>query len=276
MKINIKRNPLAIVCYAISIAAILFSLITLYRQYVSVPEEGDYGEVSLLYIQTAHSGTLSAPQSDNTRTLTLNDVSPTTVFFSDRPYRETGHEATQQFIDEWDDGDDSFLNNPPNAALDILGGDSQSVIILELMDPVYDANTRTLQYDVIILEESDTGISQYGDELDFSTLQSFGEVALFIDSTYKNYHCGCEPDLENNCTCEYHYTLGKSATKEFRAYCTANESIPEGIKITGKKKDTTCTGRNFVYGDYATRSCTNWSPSHTDGVDITVTCIYSK
>ncbi len=275
MKINIKRNPLVIVIHAIAIAAILFLFITLYRQCAQAPEEGDYGEVSLLYIQTAHSGTLSAPQSDNTRTLTLNNVSRTTVFFADRPYRETGHEATQQFIDEWDDGDDSFLNNPPNAALDILGGDSQSIIILELMNPVYDANTRTLQYDVIILEESDTGISQYGEERDYSILQSFGEVALFIDSTYKNYHCGCEPDLENDCTCEYHYTLGKSATKEFRSYCTADESIPWGIDISGRKKDTTCVGE-VLWGDYYTRSCTNWSPTHTDGVDITVTCIYSK
>jgi len=138
---------------------------------------------SFLFVQTAHSGTL-LPQDDKL-VLTLNGVSPTTVFFSDRPNRITGHESTQEFVDNWSDGSHSFAIDPPNAAMDILSGndnDSQDILIIELMNPMYDADAKTLQYEVIVLEEPSSGISHYGDEMDGSIPESFGEIALFIDS----------------------------------------------------------------------------------------------
>ena len=51
-------------------------------------------------------------------TLTLKNVSPMTVFFSDRPVRIAGHFNTKdEFVPLWDEGKDSFLKDPPNATV---------------------------------------------------------------------------------------------------------------------------------------------------------------
>jgi hypothetical protein len=46
-------------------------------------------------------------------TLTLNGVSPSTLYFSDRPQRVVGHMATTDFVDLWGEGDNSFESDPP-------------------------------------------------------------------------------------------------------------------------------------------------------------------
>ncbi len=58
----------------------------------------------------------------NQRLLRLKTINPATLLFSDRPDRVTGHEPTKDFVDDWDEGDDSFKSNPPNATLSILSG----------------------------------------------------------------------------------------------------------------------------------------------------------
>jgi len=263
-----NKSPLAIIGYTIAIAAILFSLVTLYEQYyVGIPQEGSQGGLSLLYVQTAHSGTLSAPQADNKRILTLSNVDPTTVYFSDRPNRITGHNPTQQFINEWNDGDNNFSINPPNAALDMIQGDSQSIVIVELFNPVYDAVRGTLQYEVIIL----------GVEPDSSIPESFNEAALFIDKVYtspEDYYCGCQPSGGEDCICGgdgYHFDLGGGEVQQFRGYCSRDDSKPSHVLVAGRKSGTTCT-IDYHIDDYYSRSCTNWDLAHSDGLDITVYC----
>ena len=49
--------------------------------------------------------------------LTLTGLSPTTLYFSDRPERVVGHMTTAQFVDQWSFGDNSFASDPPNAVL---------------------------------------------------------------------------------------------------------------------------------------------------------------
>ncbi len=67
--------------------------------------------------------------------LTLTDVAPSTIYFSDRPERIAGHMATSTFVASWDQGDDSFAENPPNAALSILGTAAPDDIVVELSHP---------------------------------------------------------------------------------------------------------------------------------------------
>lgn len=45
--------------------------------------------------------------------LTLSDVSPIVVLFSDRPERLAGHMATNDFVPFWSEGEDSFKSDPP-------------------------------------------------------------------------------------------------------------------------------------------------------------------
>ena len=53
--------------------------------------------------------------------ITIKDVSATTLYFSDRPYRLTGHVKTEDFVSQWDVGDNNFAEDPPNALLSIFG-----------------------------------------------------------------------------------------------------------------------------------------------------------
>jgi hypothetical protein len=101
-------------------------------------------EVNLLFVQTARGATLADG------VLRLNDVSPATLFFSDRPDRVTGHEPTEDFVADWDIGDDSFKVNPPNATLSILVGDEPQEIVVELMSPRLDGDD--LVYNVKVLD----------------------------------------------------------------------------------------------------------------------------
>jgi hypothetical protein len=66
-------------------------------------------------------------------TLTLKDASPVTVFFSDRPQRLTGHVRNDAFSKLWNEGKNSFKNDPPNAALSVFspkGQPTQAVVVL--------------------------------------------------------------------------------------------------------------------------------------------------
>jgi hypothetical protein len=101
-------------------------------------------EIEALFVQTAHDVSYDDGK------LTLHTVAPTTLFFSDRPDRVTGHITSQEFVDSWDKGDDSFASNPPNAVLSIFHDDSVSAIVVELMSPALDGHQLT--YDVLILD----------------------------------------------------------------------------------------------------------------------------
>jgi len=136
--------------------------------------------IELLFVQTANSGTFV--QKDGRNILTLVDVSPTTIWFSDRPHRITGHEATDLFAAKWAEGRNNFADNPPNAALSILdASESSDVIIVELSNPVYSPESETLQYDVIILDEATEGLTHYTKDADAAIPQTFFKAALFID-----------------------------------------------------------------------------------------------
>ena len=99
--------------------------------------------------------------------VTMKGVSGTTLFFSDRPYRVTGHIPTDEFIGYWGQGDDSFANDPPNATLVTLEGDEFEDVVLELVEaPVLaDGN---LVFEVSIIE----GLPP----------DAAGRSALFIDT----------------------------------------------------------------------------------------------
>ena len=217
---------------------------------------------TFLYVQTAHSGSLSVEGVDGQRTLILSQVSPVTTYFSERPDRETGHQSTAEFIAEWNSGEDSFAKNPPNAALDIIGEDSQSIAIVELINAKYDATTQTLEYQVIILDDESNG----------NIPEKFDEVALFIDSTHKDFHCDCRSkNVGESCFCEFDYSLGKFATKEFRGFCSQDEVEPKRISVSNISKHTTCTV-GAPWSDYYSMSCTNWSTTRKDKVTVTVIC----
>lgn len=116
-------------------------------------------EPTLLFVQSAQ-GVESSPGS-----LTLKGVSPTTIYFTDRPRREAGHSTTADFVAQWSEGNDSFAKDPPNATLSVLAGNEVENVVVTLSNPRLDGNDLT--YDVRTLE---------------GTLpRAGGGAALFID-----------------------------------------------------------------------------------------------
>jgi hypothetical protein len=83
-----------------------------------------------MFVQTAR-----GMRSDG-KTLTLEGVTPSTLYFSDRPQRVVGHMATDDFVDLWGEGDNSFEEDPPNAVLAFLepGDDApeDAVVVIQM------------------------------------------------------------------------------------------------------------------------------------------------
>jgi len=105
-----------------------------------VPKQADF-----LFVQTAKGMTFD----NSTGKLTLDGVSPITLFFSDRPERIAGNMQTAAFVPFWSKGKDSFLSDPPNADVSILEGDKLQQFVAVLQDPVLQGDS--LSYTVKVL-----------------------------------------------------------------------------------------------------------------------------
>jgi hypothetical protein len=113
---------------------------------------------SFLFVQNTNSGSF---QDDR---LTFSGTAPV-LFFSDRPYRISGHTTLEHFIDAWDSGKGSFAEDPPNAVLSILGENVESFVVV-LSAP----------------ELTPDGVS-YRVAVDEGTIpQKFKDASLFIDN----------------------------------------------------------------------------------------------
>ncbi len=120
-------------------------------------------EVQYMFVQNATNINMSSEQ------LTLQKVSQTTIFFSDRPERIAGHMTTADFVDEWNMGENSFADDPPNAVLSVFGEDNISDVVLELNNPRLEG--LNLVYDIKLV--------------DGEMLSSGGASSIFIDPVGK-------------------------------------------------------------------------------------------
>jgi hypothetical protein len=119
-------------------------------------------DIEALFVQTA--GRLS---SDGQSVITLQAVSPSTIYFADRPKREVGHMSTSRFVDLWSDGDNSFATDPPNAVLSFAepADRTPEEVVVTIRNPRADGDSLTYQVNA----------------LDGKLPTSTGPVALFID-----------------------------------------------------------------------------------------------
>jgi hypothetical protein len=114
-----------------------------------------------MFVQTAR-GTTS-----DGATLTLEGVTPSTLYFSDRPQRVVGHMTTGDFVDLWGEGDNSLKTDPPNAVLAFVesGANSPEDAVIVIKEPQLEDGR--LSYSIELLE---------------GTLPAqTGPVTLFID-----------------------------------------------------------------------------------------------
>jgi hypothetical protein len=104
-------------------------------------------------------------------TLTLKGVSPAVVFFSDRPQRIAGHVDLSGFLKAWDESDDSFADDPPNAALSIVGEGQVTSVIVEIANPQLQGDE--LSYEVVQILEGELPATG-------------GTSSLFIDGLFSD------------------------------------------------------------------------------------------
>jgi hypothetical protein len=101
----------------------------------------------LLFVQNA-----TAVVTDKSgRVLTLQGLSPTTLYFADRPVRLAGHYRTDEYLKFWKQGPESFLKDPPNATLSTFqkGNDDLLDVVVTLRNPRLKG--RDLSYDVTVI-----------------------------------------------------------------------------------------------------------------------------
>lgn len=67
-------------------------------------------------------------------TLSLANANPHTLYFSDRPERIAGVVTTEEFVEHWATGTDSFKADPPNAVLVLHSTGKPVVSVVELSD----------------------------------------------------------------------------------------------------------------------------------------------
>ena len=103
-------------------------------------------QADFLFVQTARGMTFDK----SSNKLTLEGVSTTTLFFSDRPERIAGNMKTTAFIPFWSTGKDSFLKDPPNADVSILEGDKLRQVVVVLQAP--ELKSDNLTYTVKLLQ----------------------------------------------------------------------------------------------------------------------------
>jgi hypothetical protein len=136
-------------------------------------------QVPLLGVLNAGGGTFEDG------TLTLTEVDPSGVWFTDRPVREAGTAGLDAFTELFFSRED-----PPNAALEIAGADeSGDVAVVELSDPKVDAEAGTVSFSATLIAPDDAeaivahpGLAGYASRNDKTIPASFGANALFFDA----------------------------------------------------------------------------------------------
>ncbi len=118
-------------------------------------------DIEALFVQTA------TRMTSDGGTITLRGLSPSTLYFADRPQREVGHMLSRHFVANWAAGDNSFAENPPNAVLSFAdpGDRLPDDAVVEIQDPHLDGDALTYSIKV----------------LDGTVPAATGPCALFID-----------------------------------------------------------------------------------------------
>ena len=108
------------------------SAIILLMVIFAMPVYAEDQACDMLFVQDAKAMSFDGSQ------LTLKGANPNIIFFCDRPVRTAGHMTRDAFMNLVTEGEDSFAENPPNAAVSIFGseGDVTEVIVTLHRRPV--------------------------------------------------------------------------------------------------------------------------------------------
>ena len=118
--------------------------------------------LSFLFVQNADGGTLTESA------LMLTGVSPQTGWFTDRPNRYAGQVTTENFVAYWDEGENFFAHDPPDANVTCEVDGTVKNYVVELTEPRFDGVNLSYAVDLI------------GDESLSSALTCSSDVHVFF------------------------------------------------------------------------------------------------
>ena len=104
----------------------LATLMTMFVAAAAGAAEAEEETCNALFVLSAKDVSMDAS------TLTMKGTSPTVIYFCDRPVRFAGHLSVEKFLSSVTQGKDSFVEDPPNAAVSILSGDEVHDVIVTL------------------------------------------------------------------------------------------------------------------------------------------------
>lgn len=122
-----------------------------------------------LFSQTADAGSIS-PNGDGTWTLTLTDVDPVVLAFTDRPLHDAQAGSAERLVEAWPE---MFGDANPNGVVVAHNAEgATNSAVVELMDPAIDGSTMTYTVKVLTNE---------GGPAEPGRSYSFEQVSVFID-----------------------------------------------------------------------------------------------
>ncbi|HET9660767.1 MAG TPA: hypothetical protein VFP05_10595 [Thermomicrobiales bacterium] len=147
------------------------------------PDAASEAGVPFMFVQTFGAGSLDAATEGVPNMLLVADhLAGQTLYFSDRPERVVGMVPTEEFLagGSDDQGLGFTPTDPPNAAL-VLPDDK--ILVVELIDPQYDAATGQVRYQLHVLDDvSQIDLSLETEPLTIAdAVGEFTAASLFID-----------------------------------------------------------------------------------------------
>jgi hypothetical protein len=146
------------------------------------------------FIQEGPSGSFVKDNSGN-YTLTITEVIPYTVAFSDRPARDASFIEMDEFIS----GFNFDPLNPPNAVILLKdANETADAIVVELTAPEYHAANKTIKYSAKVthaFEFKSMWAEDISQKADPAIPEKLGQVILVIDDCPCVPYPGCTPCL---------------------------------------------------------------------------------
>lgn len=149
----------------------------------ATPEAGFNSDIQFMFVQTFGAGSIDAA-TDGVETLLLvaDHVAGQTLYFSDRPERIVGMVPTEKLLGSGAESSGLGFTpeNPPNAALVLP---DNKILVVELIDPTYDASTGEIRYQLRVIDN----VTEVDLDLETAPLTAadavgeFAAASLFID-----------------------------------------------------------------------------------------------
>ena len=124
-----------------SIFVIVLLLATL-----TLPVHADDEACDMLFVQDAKAMVFDGSL------LTLKEANPNIIFFCDRPVRTAGHMNRDVFMELVTEGENSFADNPPNAAVSIVSATGEVTEVVVTLSKMPQVSGKDMAFPIKVID----------------------------------------------------------------------------------------------------------------------------